>query len=88
MLKVLLCGYVTGLFSSQCLARELEEDGALQVLRAESFPNHRAICGCRRHVANFKRLFVEVVWLAATQVAKARLEARACEVDDARGRVA
>ena len=65
MLKILIYGYATGVFSSRKIARKLEEDVAFRVLAAGNFPNHRTICGFRRrHLADFKRLFVEVVSLA------------------------
>ena len=65
MLKVLVYGYATGVFSSRKLARRLEEDVAFRVLGAGNFPGHRAICEFRRrHLSDFKRLFVEVVRLA------------------------
>ena len=65
MLKVLIYGYATGVFSSRGLARKLEEDVAFRVLAAGNFPSHRTICEFRRrHLADFKRLFVEVVRLA------------------------
>ena len=66
MLKVLIYGYATGVFSSRVLSRKLEEDVAFRVLAAENFPNHRTICEFRRrHLSDFKRLFVEVVRLAS-----------------------
>lgn len=65
MLKVLIYGYATGVFSSRGLARKLEEDVAFRVLAAGNFPSHRTICEFRRrHLADFKRMFVEVVRLA------------------------
>ena len=65
MLKVLIYGYATGVFSSRGLARRLEEDVAFRVLAAGNFPSHRTICEFRRrHLADFKRLFVEVAGLA------------------------
>ncbi|MCY3820941.1 MAG: transposase [Gammaproteobacteria bacterium] len=65
MLKILIYGYATGVFSSRGLARRLEEDVAFRVLAAENFPSHRTICEFRRrHLADFKRLFAEVVRLA------------------------
>ncbi len=65
MLKVLIYGYATGVFSSRGLARKLEEDVAFRVLAAGNFPNHRTICEFRRrHLSDFKRLFVEMVRLA------------------------
>ena len=66
MLKVLIYGYATGVVSSRGLARKLEEDVAFRVLAAGNFPSHRTICEFRRrHLGDFKRLFVEVVRLAA-----------------------
>ena len=66
MAKVLIYGYATGVFSSRGLARKLEEDVAFRVLAAGNFPSHRTICEFRRrHLGDFKRLFVEVVRLAA-----------------------
>ena len=65
MLKVLLYGYSTGVFSSRKLARKLDEDVAFRVLAAGNRPSHRTICDFRlRHLAEFKGLFVEVVELA------------------------
>ena len=66
MVKVLIYGYATGVFSSRRLARKLEEDVALRVLASGNFPSHRTICEFRRrHLSDFKSLFVEVVRLAA-----------------------
>ena len=65
MVKVMIYGYATGVFSSRGLARKLEEDVAFRVLAAGNFPSHRTICEFRRrHLADFKALFVEVVRLA------------------------
>ena len=65
MVKVLLYGYATEVFSSRALARKLEEDVAFRVLGAGSFPSHRTLCEFRRrHLGEFKRLFVEVVRVA------------------------
>ena len=65
MLKVLIYGYATGVFSSRRLARKLEEDVAFRVLGAGNFPSHRTLCEFRRrHLEDFKALFVEVVRLA------------------------
>ena len=65
MVKVLIYGYATGVFSSRGLARKLEEDVAFRVLAAGNFPSHRTICEFRRrHLSDFKALFVEVVGLA------------------------
>ena len=66
MLKVLIYGYATGVVSSRGLARKLQEDVAFRVLAAGNFPSHRTLCEFRRrHLGDFKRLFVEVVRLAA-----------------------
>ena len=65
MLKVLVYAYATGVFSSRRIARRLEEDVAFRMLAADNFPSHRTICEFRRrHLADFKRLFVQVVQLA------------------------
>ena len=66
MLKVLVYGYSVGVFSSRKLARALEEDVAFRVLGAGNFPQHRTICEFRkRHLEDFKDVFVQVVRLAA-----------------------
>ena len=66
MLKVLIYGYATGVVSSRGLARKLQEDVAFRVLAAENFPSHRTLCEFRRrHLGDFKRMFVQVVRLAA-----------------------
>ena len=63
MVKVLLYGYATGVFSSRGMTRKLEEDVAFRV--AGNFPSHRTLCEFRRrHLEEFKGLFVEVVRLA------------------------
>ncbi len=65
MVKVLIYGYATGVFSSRKLARKLEEDVAFRMLGAGNFPNHRTICEFRRqHLRRFQGLFVKVVRLA------------------------
>ncbi len=65
MLKLLIYGYATGVFSSRGIARRLEEDVAFRVLGAGNFPSHRTICEFRRrHLEDFRRLFAEVVALA------------------------
>jgi len=65
MLKVLIYAYVSGVFSSRKIARRLEEDVAFRVLAAGNFPKHRTLCEFRRrHLQDFKALFVEVVQIA------------------------
>ena len=54
-----------GFFSSRGMARKLEEDVAFRVLGAGNFPSHRTLCEFRRrHLEDFKGLFVEVVRVA------------------------
>ena len=61
MVKVLVYGYATGVFSSRAMARKLEEDVAFRVLGAGNFPSHRTLCEFRRrHLEEFKGMFVEV----------------------------
>ena len=65
MVKVLLYGYATGVFSSRRIARKLEEDVGFRMLAADNFPQHRTLCELRRrHLTDFQALFVEVVCLA------------------------
>ena len=65
MVKVLVYGYATGVFSSRGMTRKLEEDVAFRVLGAGNFPSHRTLCEFRcRHLEEFKGLFVEVVRVA------------------------
>lgn len=65
MVKVLVYGYATGVFSSRKIARKLHEDVAFRVLAAGNFPAHRTICDFRAlHLEEFSALFVQVVKLA------------------------
>lgn len=65
MVKVLVYGYATGVFSSRKLARKLHEDVALRMLAADNYPAHRAICDFRAlHLKELADLFVQVVKLA------------------------
>ena len=65
MLKVLIYGYATGVFSSRKLARKLHEDVAFRVLAADNFPAQRTICDFRAaHLKELSDLFVQVVMLA------------------------
>ena len=62
MVKVLIYGYATGVFSSRGIARKLEEDVAFRMLAAGNFSKHRTICEFRhRHLSDFRALFLEVV---------------------------
>ena len=65
MVKVLSCACATGTFSSRRIARKLEEDVAFRMLAADNFPQRRTACGFRRrHLDDFRSLFVEVVRVA------------------------
>jgi hypothetical protein len=65
MVKVLIYGYASGVFSSRKIARKLTEDVAFRVLSANNFPAHRTIREFRQlHLAEFCALFVQVVKLA------------------------
>ena len=65
LVKVLVYGYATGVFSSRKLARKLYEDVAFRLLGAGNFPSHRTICEFRlRHLPELKELFVAVARLA------------------------
>jgi transposase len=65
LVKVLLYGYATGVFSSRKLAKKLEEDIAFRVLGAGNFPAHRTIAEFRRrHLEEFQMLFIELVRIA------------------------
>jgi transposase len=65
MVKVLVYGYATGVFSSRKIARRLHEDVAFRVLAAGNFPAHRTIRDFRAfHLKELSELFVQVVRLA------------------------
>lgn len=65
MVKVLVYGYASGVFSSRKIARKLHEDVAFRVLAAGNFPAHRTIREFRAlHLKEFSELFVQVVRLA------------------------
>ena len=65
MVKVLLYGYATGVFSSRKIARKLHEDVAFRVLAAGNFPAHRTIRDFRAlHLKELAELFVQAVRLA------------------------
>jgi len=65
MVKVLIYGYATGVFSSRKLARKLHEDVAFRVLGAGNFPAHRTLSDVRAlHLKELAALFVQVVKLA------------------------
>jgi len=65
MVKLLLYGYATGIFSSRKIAKKLHEDVAFRVLSGENFPAHRTIAEFRqRHLPAFQGLFVQVLQVA------------------------
>ena len=65
LLKVLLYGYCTGVFSSRKLARGIEENVAMRYLAGGNQPSHRTICRFRQeHLKDFQDLFVQVVQIA------------------------
>ena len=65
MVKVLVYGYATGVFSSRKIARKLHEYVAFRVLAARNFPAHRTIRDFRAlHLKELSDLFVQVVRLA------------------------
>jgi transposase len=65
MVKVLVYGYATGVFSSRKIERRLHEDLAFRMLGACNFPKHRTIRDFRAlHLKELSDLFVQVVKLA------------------------
>jgi len=65
MVKILIYGYSSGVFSSRKLAKKLHEDVAFRVLGAGNFPAHRTLSDFRAlHLAELAELFVQVVKMA------------------------
>lgn len=65
MVKILVYGYATGVFSSRKIAAALKRDIGFKYLAAGNEPSHRAICEFRRrHLQDFEDLFVQVVGIA------------------------
>lgn len=65
MVKVLLYGYASGVFSSRKIAAKLHEDVAFRVLGAGNFPAHRTLSDFRAlHLQELAALFVQVGKLA------------------------
>ena len=65
MVKLLVYGYATGVFSSRQMQRKLHEDLAFRMLGADNFPKHRTIRDFRAlHLTALSDLFVQVVELA------------------------
>ena len=66
LVKLLVYGYATGVFSSRKMERRLHEDLAFRMLGAGNFPKHRTIRDFRAlHLKELSDLFVQVVRLAA-----------------------
>jgi transposase len=64
MVKLLVYGYSTGVFSSRKIAKKLEDDVAFRVLAAGNRPDFRTISDFRKlHLAALKALFAEVLRL-------------------------
>lgn len=65
MVKVLVYGYATGVFSSRKIECRLHEDLAFRMLAAGNFPKHRTLRDFRAlHLQELSELFVQVVKLA------------------------
>jgi transposase len=65
LLKVLVYGYATGVFSARKLARKCIEDVAFRFLAAQQTPDFRTLIKFRRrHLDRFQALFVQVVEFA------------------------
>jgi transposase len=65
MVKILIYGDASGVFSSRKMARKLHEDVAFRMLCANNYPAHRTIREFRQlHLQEFSALFVQVVKLA------------------------
>jgi transposase len=65
LVKVMVYGYATGVFSSRKQAKKLYEDVAFRLLGAGNFPSHRTICDFRlQHLPELKELFVQIARLA------------------------
>ena len=65
MLKLLVYGYASGVFSSRKIAQACETDVAFRLLAADDPPGHRTLARFRKdHTAAFEALFVQVVEIA------------------------
>lgn len=65
VLKLLIYGYATGLFSSRRIAQACETDIAFRLLAAGDPPSHRTLARFRKeHLDAFESLFVQVVQIA------------------------
>ena len=65
MVKLLVYGHATGVFSSRKIERRLHDDLAFRMLGTGNFPKHRTIRDFRAlHLKELSDLFVQVVRLA------------------------
>ena len=65
MVKVLICTYTTGVHLPRRTARKPHDDVAFRMICNSPFLHHRTICEFRRrHLGDFRHLFVEVARLA------------------------
>lgn len=65
MVKILVYGYATGVFSSRKITKKLHEDVDFRVLAADNFPVHRTIRDfLALYLGEFTELFVQLVRLA------------------------
>lgn len=64
LLKILVYGYATGVYSSRKLAKACEDVVVFRYLSANQFPDFRTINTFRkRHLENFQSLFVQILQL-------------------------
>lgn len=75
MVKVLLYGYATGVFSSRKLATRLHDDVAFRVLAADNLPVHRTLSDLRAlHLAELSALLMQSMSYARIVQAEAELK--------------
>ncbi len=78
MVKVLVYGYATGVFSSRKIERRLHEGLAFRMPGAGKFPRHRTIRDCcALHVKELRDLFVHGVRLGAVAIDGTKVKANA-----------
>ena len=78
MVKVLVFGYATGVFSSRKIERRLHEDLAFRMLGAGNFPKHRTIRDFRAlHLKELGDLFAQVVKPGTVAIDGTKIKANA-----------